>query len=179
MQRTDLWLPFDMPGYHTLLFEAQPTCPDRYNVALFTCVQPSLNLERLDSLKPATFGEPIQFEKGVKLHSLVVRDLAQLTVNLWWQFDQPRTEQDVRFIKVLDEQGEQIAGVDETPGIHEVGSQWIETVRLNLPADLKAGEYRVYAGWYSYPDLTRFGVLSDVEGAQDGLALIDEFSFTP
>jgi hypothetical protein len=56
------------------------------------------------------------------------------------------------------------------------GAQRLETLDLNLPSELAAGTYRVYVGWYSYPDLVRFPVLSDVPGAQDGWAMIGEFT---
>ena len=38
--------------------------------------------------------------------------------------------------------------------------------------DLPPGEYQVFTGWYSYPDMQRFGVQANTPHAQDGLAFL-------
>lgn len=171
-----LGVPLATAGYHTLSLRLDPPCPEHFSETL-ACDSMLIGLRQITDYQPMEFAAPVIFNHGIQLLGASLRDMT--TLDLWWQFDQPRTDQDIRFIKVLDETGEQIAGVDETLGAHESGSQWIETVTLDLPADVKAGTYRVYVGWYTYPDLTRFAVPSDVEGARDRLALIDEFTVTP
>jgi hypothetical protein len=52
---------------------------------------------------------------------------------------------------------------------------WTEAVRVALPGDLRSGTYRVYAGWYTYPDTARFQVLTDVDGAQNNLIFVGAF----
>ncbi len=171
-----LRVPLATATYHTLSLRLDPPCPEHFSETL-ACDSMLIGLRQITDYQPMEFAAPVIFDHGIQLLGASLHDMT--TLDLWWQFDQPRIDQDIRFIKVLDENGEQIAGADETLGTHESGSQWIETVTLDLPADVKAGQYRVYVGWYTYPDLTRFPVLSDVEGAQDGLALIDEFTVTP
>jgi hypothetical protein len=95
-----------------------------------------------------------------------------------WTFGEAVTDSDVRFVKLLDANGQQAAGVDESLGVHPAGSAWLDVVTLALPPDLPPGEYRVVVGWYSYPDLRRFAVLADVPGAADGLVEIGRVHFS-
>jgi hypothetical protein len=54
---------------------------------------------------------------------------------------------------------------DRTLGVQAPGGGLVEEIDF---ADLPAGIYDVYAGWYTYPDFVRFPVLMDVRGAADG-----------
>ena len=42
-----------------------------------------------------------------------------------------------------------------------------------------AGPFEVYAGWYTFPDLTRRPVASDARGAQDGLIYLGTLNDVP
>jgi hypothetical protein len=116
------------------------------------------------------------FERGVQLAGASVPDTAQagvpIPVGLWWRFDQPRSDFDVRFIHILDTAGRPAAQSDISLGQHPAGSQWLDAVDLTLPASLPAGAYNVYTGWYTNPDAERFAVLSDIPGAENGLAFV-------
>jgi hypothetical protein len=177
----NLWLPVRLSGFHGITISPEPPCAPPRNPTLrclaFGYRDDANGWIHVSDTEPADFAS-VQFGRGLELAGthIVVPESSKLVVALWWRFDQPRAEQDIRFIKVLDEQGEPIAGVDETLGAHGAGSEWVETVRLDLPSDLPDGTYRIYVGWYTYPDLTRFPVLSDVEGARDSLALVGEFN---
>jgi hypothetical protein len=48
-------------------------------------------------------------------------------------------------------------------------------VTITLPEDLPAGTYRVYTGWYTFPDTVRLPVISDVPGKGSSFAQIGEF----
>src|SRR5262249_48236125 len=105
-----------------------------------------------------------------------VRPGDTLNVSLWWKFDQPRSQNDVRFVHVLDANGDSPVQADSPLGDQPAGSEWVETVSLTLPTTLAAGEYTVYTGWYTYPDLVRFPVLASTPHARDGLAYAGMFT---
>ncbi|MCA0455087.1 MAG: hypothetical protein LCI00_14025 [Chloroflexi bacterium] len=177
-----LSLPLATAGYHTITTETLLRCPEKLPAAA-TCAQaaPTMSYEAPSEwvFDPAAFDAPVTFERGVALAgSHLEVDAERLGVDLWWQFEQARGEGDIRFVKVLDAEGNQIAGDDHTLGVQTAGGAWVETVSLGLPADLSAGEYRVFVGWYTYPDLTRFPVLTAVEGAADGMARVGTFTIT-
>jgi hypothetical protein len=112
---------------------------------------------------------PVTFGRGVTLaFADVEASGATVTARLLWRFAEPLAETDVRFVHLLGADGPPLAQADGTLGSIPAGSAWAETITLALPDDLPPGDYGVYAGWYTYPELARF----PVEGAQDGLALL-------
>jgi hypothetical protein len=170
-------LPVSADTYHTISLAVQPPCPQQYS-PLLECQL--VNLDNLIIEQPSNdliTLRDIQFDRGVTLVSAALPAATQtnLDVRLLWHFDQPLTENDVRFVHVLDAEGSPIAQQDNTLGVQRAGEGWAEMVNISLPEDLPPGEYRVYAGWYTLPDVTRFGVLSEVEGARDGWALLGSF----
>ncbi len=178
-QKLSLRLPLVERGFHTVTLSVDPPCPTRFNTESLECQTANVSLLTFSDFGPGRV-VTTRFDRGVTLLDSFMLHLdggippsvQGVTIALWWQFDQPRTEQDIRFIKVLDKDGNQVAGLDETLGSHAAGSQWVETVTLDLPADLSPGSYEVYTGWYSYPDMQRFGVQADTPRAQDGLAYL-------
>lgn len=175
-QKLALSIPIITPGYHTLTWALEPPCPTQYNESMFCRRVTIWDREPKYNFEQAMLPQPINFE-GVQLVTWRVDNrVTQVNVDLLWQFDRPRGEQDIRFIKVLDANGKPVTSDDHTLGAQPKGGQWVETVSMGLPADLAAGEYTVYVGWYSYPDMTRFKVLSDVPGAVDNWAQIGTFT---
>jgi hypothetical protein len=172
-------IPLSEAGYHTITLRVEPRCPEVAHPLAF-CTPAGIYYERAPfSLIPDTFTTPISFSGGITLRGAVVIDLrnhaAGVNVALWWQFETPPQSSDIRFIKILNEQGEQVGAVDSAVTMLP-GGQVAETWMLN--DSLPHGEYRAYVGWYSYPDLTRFPILSGGadERAQDGLAFIGSFT---
>lgn len=163
-------------GFHTLTLTVEPACPQTFSDAL-RCR--TLDLRAL-SMGDFTPGEPtaVAYAQGVTLAAAQVAppDGDTLPVWLWWQFAARRGENDVRFIQLLNETGTLVAQHDSTLGDRRPGEGVAETVRLDLPPDLPAGTYRVFVGWYTYPDNVRFPVLSAVPGAPDGYALVGEYT---
>ncbi len=178
-------VPIMSGSYHILTTEMSPKCPETLPSLLQCTHSPPVMIYEVgaaSAFSRASFDKPISFEKGVTLSGSRIPNATmngRLAIDLLWQFDQPRTEQDIRFIKVLDANGKSVALDDHTLGVQPKGGQWVETVSMELPADLAAGEYSVYGGWYSYPDMTRFKVLSDVPGAVDNWAQIGTFTVPP
>jgi len=169
-------------GYHVLTTEMSPPCPETLPTDLQCTHSPPVMIYEKGAERSFIWqflNQPVNFDRGVQLLGNRIPSTVfngQLPVDLWWQFDQPRTEQDIRFIKVIDATGKPVATDDHSLGVQPKGGQWVETVSLDLPHDLAAGEYKVYVGWYTYPDMTRFKVLSDVPGAQDNWAQIGTFT---
>jgi hypothetical protein len=90
------------------------------------------------------------------------------------------------FVHLLDQDGKSRAQADTVPGSStfptadwSVPQDWVESVAIQLPADLPPGTYSLYAGWYSYPDLVRLKVEGNVPGAQDGLIYLRDIEIQP
>ncbi len=170
VQEFDLRLPAAEPGYHTAALVVEPPCPAHPPPPL-RCRSVALSDLALAAFTPAEF-TPIALGRGVTLAgSNLALDGDQLRVGLWWQFGQPMTDQDVRFVHVVDADAKAFAQADSPLGAQAAGSERVDTITLDLAA-LPAGEYTVYAGWYSFPDLVRFPVLADTPRAQDGLVYL-------
>ena len=167
-------LPVTAGSYHTITLALDPPCPANDNPTLY-CPSVELRDLRLDNFVPAAH-QQVAFGEGVTLLTGPIEESAgagsTLDVRLLWQFDAARDANDIRFVQVIDSSFRLVAQDDQTLGVHPTGSQWAEIARVQLPDDLPAGTYRVYTGWYTYPDLTRFPVLTAGDGAQDGLALL-------
>jgi hypothetical protein len=171
-------VPFDVPvslreaGYHTVALEVEPPCPQNFNQAL-ECRSVVLDDLDLGGFTPDEFDAPIVFEHGVHLEgAYTLQDEESISVWLWWRFEQAWSHQDVRFVHIVDEAGNLVAQADSTLGVQSSGSEWVETVTIALPTDLSAGTYRVYTGWYTYPDTTPFPIIGD----DGGRALVGEFT---
>jgi len=160
----------DSAGYHTLTLQSESRCARRITDESPRC--PAIHAEslRLTPVESAPNAEaPIQFAEGVTLDAWhVTRDSESLTLWLAWSFDAPRSESDVRFVKVLDADGQPIAEID-TPSPLDAGERRFESLTLPLESGTDA-PLSVYVGWYTLPTVTRFAVLSEVDGATDGWA---------
>ncbi len=165
-------------GYHTLTFRIDPPCPAILNPDLLRCRSGELrDLTVSDLYGPQADATvpfaPVEFGAGITLQAFhLPKDAIDggILLNLWWEFDQPIDAQTVRFIKVLDANGGEAAASDVAPGAQRRGDVLAEQIGLTVSDAL--GEYQVYVGWYTYPDVTRIPVLSEVEGHQDNWVLL-------
>ncbi len=166
-------LPVPAAGFYTLTLTLEPTCP--ITTAPLSCpTWPESNpgLITDDSFFiPQPAAEPVAFANGVTLVNALVSSTENM-IGLWWDFEAALPAESIRFIKILDTNGTQIAGWDSAlPNtIGRLADQ------VEIPAGtLTAGQtYRVCVGWYTLPDVRRFPVLTPVDGAADGLACIAE-----
>ena len=159
----NLPLPISTAGYHTVTLAVEPPCPQHFSPTL-RCRSVQVDSLAFGAFTPGTLPDPVPFAGGVELAGYSIESDAK-AVRLWWRFDTARTENDIRFVHVVSTDGEGVAQEDGTLGPQPAGSTWTEQVTFD---DLPAGTYDIYAGWYTYPDLTRFLVLADVPGAPDG-----------
>ncbi len=167
-------LPLLAGTFHTATLALDPPCPAAYGPTL---VCRGLTLRDLHLGTYQTGGlQGVVFDRGVRLQgsNVEVEDQTMIA-RLWWFFSDARQDTDIRFVHIVDEYGTPVAQDDQTLGALPAETGWTERVAIRLPEDLPAGTYRVYTGWYHYPDLTRFDVFSGVEGAEDDLVLIGQF----
>jgi hypothetical protein len=160
-------LPLTESGYHTAALHIEPPCPLRL---LPGTVCAAVTLEALATyplllVTYPLFSDRSAFERGVSLGGAQLAPLAlgnrDLVMWLWWQFDAPITPDDVRFVHVLDADGQLVAQNDTPLGAVTAGETRAEAVTLTLPGDAPPGEYTVVTGWYSFPDLAPLRLLAD------------------
>ena len=164
MDDITLEVPVPAAGYHTVTLALEPPCPQHFADAL-RCRAVQIDDLAFADFVPGTGADvPVMFARGVELAAFSV-DAGAQAVRLMWRFDELVTENDVRFVHVVDAQGQLVAQDDRTLGARSAGEGWAEQMTF---ADLPPGAYEVYAGWYTYPDFARFAVLADVPGAADG-----------
>ncbi len=158
-------LPLRAGAWHMLMLAPEPACLRAPAVAL-VCPEEALERFTLEFL-PAAALQQARFAEGVTLlaGSLPARVAAgdELVLRLHWEFAQGRDDLDVRFVHLLDDEGQLVAQSDETLGLLPAGSQLSERISLALPAALPPGEYRAWLGWYRYPQITRLPLLEPAE----------------
>ncbi len=170
-------IPISAQAYHTVRLALNPACPQFSETAL-RCR--ALEMHDL-SFGALDLAEDVngQLDRGITLVRAFVPENAMagesLLVNLFWRFDTPRNGTEIRFLHVLNQDDELVAQFDSTLGDQPAGGAWAESANIALPDNLPSGTYRVYVGWYTYPDAARFKVLSDVDGAQNNLIFLGTF----
>ena len=165
----DLPIPVPEAGYHTLTLTLDPPCPAHFATGL-RCQSVEIGHLALTAFVPKMSADPIQFDRGITLQNQRLESAThQVSVQLLWQFAESRTENDIRFVHVVDENGDLIAQSDQTLSNQSAGSAWVEQVVL---ADIPAGTYAVYTGWYTYPDLSPLTILTDTPDATNNRVLL-------
>jgi hypothetical protein len=160
--------PFPLePGYHILSLSVEPPCPAHVPAGqeCRALTAADVALEAIPQFQPAASGQwRAPGESGISLTlQAALPEAARageaVRVPLWWSFESARLDTDIRFVHLLGENGVLAAQKDEALGAVAAGETRAEWVTLSLPPDLPPGEYRVYAGWYTYPELVNFCVL--------------------
>ena len=161
-------LPIARPGYHTFTIELDPPCPERFDARVLYCHGVSVSDIEIAQLSSGAIYDPIRIAGGIELsgYHLAEEPGDELAIHLWWSFDATRHEGEQRFIHVLDEQRRLMRQNDVSLGAAAAGSDHLESVRLDI-GDFPPGDYVALTGWYSLPDMVRYDVLTDVDGAQD------------
>jgi hypothetical protein len=157
-------------GYHTLAIAGEPPCPPQPlqgMVCAITVSDPAASPLTNAEINPVQFRAPNT--DGVSL--ALISGYAQtntpagfnLPVWLYWGFERPVTDMDIRYVHLLNSAGELVAQIDTPIGTVAAGETWAEALPIPLPADLPEGGYHVYAGWYTYPDIAIYCALEDGE----------------
>lgn len=163
-------LPVARGGYHTFRIALDPPCPQRIDTALMQC--PGVTVDSVDTriLSNGAIYDPIRIADGIELagYYLPKQFDDEIAIRLWWRFESDRSNNDVRFVHILDEQGLPVSDRpdDLSFGAIAAGSELTETLKLDT-SKLADGEYRVLTGWYALPFAIRYDVLTTVEGAQN------------
>ncbi|HVU09646.1 MAG TPA: hypothetical protein VHD90_00155 [Phototrophicaceae bacterium] len=162
----NLPLPVSADAFQTISLALDPACPAHFDPALECRSLAISNVKISYSAAPAV--PSTAFEHGVTLARANLPATASagqpLNVWLWWQFAQPLDQNDIRFVHVTDASGKLIAQQDNPLGSIKADEARADAVSVVLPADLPPGTYTVSAGWYTYPDITNFKVLSSGAG---------------
>jgi len=169
-------IPIDRRGYHTLRIAPDPPCPERFDASVLHCQRVPVENVSIDVLSDGAIYDPIRIEDGIVLAGYLLPEASAgdlIKIRFWWRFEADRSENDVRFVHVLDAVGRQAPGSppDHHFGAMPAGSELTETVALDKSL-LEPGEYRVLTGWYELPQAIRYDVLTDVEGAQDDTVVL-------
>jgi hypothetical protein len=172
-------LPIGRRGYNTFRIELDPPCPERFDAEVLVCRDVIISDIEIMPLTSGPIYDPIRIEGGIELAAFYMPDEFEgdLSVRLWWRFDQPRPDTDVRFIHVLDQNRRLMAQDDQSLGNISADTEWTETISLDL-SDLPVGDYTVLTGWYASADGIRYDVLTNVEGAQDNTITLGTFTIS-
>lgn len=153
------WAGFLAGGYHTLTVALDPPCPAATPHPRLACHTITLNAVAISAPLSPTLNRPVTLGNAVTLESAVILsdDTAdEIVVGLQWAADTAISDNMVRFVHLLNEEGQQIAGDDLPLGELYAGERRVEQVVIAIPADEHVGA--VYTGLYTYPDLTRLDV---------------------
>ncbi|MCA9910811.1 MAG: hypothetical protein KC519_19280, partial [Anaerolineae bacterium] len=135
-------LPLPQPGYYTLTLALSPSCPAQITPGQ---ICRALDVEALDvgDFVADDSAPPALFEHGITLAGATIapRDDGERYVAawLWWQFVEPQTENDIRFVHVLNEADDLVAQQDGPLGALVAGTTRSEEVAIALPDDLPPG----------------------------------------
>ncbi len=149
--RADLpvWIP--SPGFHTLSLTSANPCPTVIPESLECPPLGSLALDR--DFRAEAAPTPVTNEHGIRLLAWRTNYIIGRAFHAYlrWDFDAPISDNDVRFVQVINEAGEIAAQEDRPLGEFQAGDGWQDTVYLYRNG-FPPGEYRIYAGWYHLSD---------------------------
>ena len=169
-------IPIARRGYHSFRIALDPPCPERVDTSLLQCQRVTVENVRIEVLSDGAIYDPIRIADGITLAGYLLPQEADgdlIKIRFWWRFESERSAQDVRFVHILDENGQPVPErpPDHNFGTIPAGSELTETVTLDK-SKMAAGEYRVLTGWYALPQAIRYDVLTEVEGAQDDTVVL-------
>ena len=97
-------LPIASGGYHTFRITLDPPCPERIDTELLLCQ--SVTVDSVDTriLTNGAIYDPIRIAGGIELagYYLPKQFDDEVAIRLWWRFESDRTNDDVRFIHILE-----------------------------------------------------------------------------
>ncbi|MBE2271953.1 MAG: hypothetical protein IAE80_27205, partial [Anaerolinea sp.] len=150
-------------GFTSARLTLDPPCPLSTDPAL-TCATVDLSAPAV-AFTPAPPFTSTHFERGIELANAYVPESVAsgdpLPVWLDWRFTQARNENEIRYVHVLDAAGMLVGQQDNTLGGLPSGTRRVEQVTISFETPLAPGDYRVTAGWYTYPEIAPFCVLQE------------------
>lgn len=174
-ERVTVPVPIEREGFYSVGLRLDPACPQIDSDAL-SCRNAAIRDASLEPLNEPLVYSLIAYE-GVTLNaSRVNADGSTLNVYLDWNFSKDIRAEDVRFVHILTEDGQNVGQSDVALGKIAAGSHYPELVSINI-SSLPPGPYSVRAGWYASETLTRFPVLTpNLIGGQDNAPEIGTFT---
>ena len=171
-------IPLISGGFHTIELRPEPPCPVIYDQTTLSCR--SITVDALafndEGLVAPILVERVPYERLTlaAFRDRVSEDGQTLVLDLWWRFDQPLDDQQVRFVHVVDEAGTLIVQADSAPGVFAADETLAERVTLDI-STLAPGTYSIRTGWYSFGTGVRYATESNAPGAADRAPQIDTF----
>ena len=177
VQRVTVPIPIEREGFYSVRIVLDPACPQTDSEAL-SCRNASVSKASLTPLNQPFTYSLIGYE-GVTLDTTqVIPESDTVAVYLDWHFTAAIRAEDVRFVHILDENGQNVGQSDASLGKFAPGSRYPEVVRFDM-STLPPGRYSVRAGWYASETLTRFPVQTpDLVGGPDNAPEIGSFTVT-
>ncbi|MBZ0293545.1 MAG: hypothetical protein K8L99_13340, partial [Anaerolineae bacterium] len=98
-------------GYHTITLIADPACPEHVPEGL-RCQSVTVSELTISSVEAAG-SSGIQFANGITLdYAMPPSGFEVNSISLYWQFEQPPPEDSIRFLKILDADGNPVEEID-------------------------------------------------------------------
>ncbi len=171
---------FPERGFYEVELALEPECPHLTNSTVQCRHLDALDLQVDQFSLRSVRDDAVEFDRGLSLRYEFLEgdDETVPQVWLWWQFDEELTDQDVRFVHIVDEQGGLVDQFDDVlPIDYAEVNQWGEILSLDFVEAASPGTYTIYAGWYTYnpPNFDRFRILSN-GNYQDNLIEIGKFT---
>jgi 4-amino-4-deoxy-L-arabinose transferase-like glycosyltransferase len=140
-----------LPAYNT---QGERITPLVATVTIAPRSQPTLGSYQLVQVG-AEFGDVIALAGSTPTESIQLGAGQPLTITLLWEATGTPATDYTAFVHLLDARGTQIAGFDRAPSSERFptnawrsGDRIVSDMLLNLPAQLPAGEYQLWAGLY-------------------------------
>lgn len=147
-------VPASEGSYQTLTLALEPPCPtiQDESLACRTITIESMNISFVHEVEDSA---PIAYQRGITLEQAGTGsdDDGNIIVRLAWLFDAPLSEIDIRYVHLIDPNGQLAAQSDVTLGEIAAGEMRAEQVTLTRPSDIITGLYTIRVGWYTYPEI--------------------------
>lgn len=164
-------VPVRAGSYHTLTLALDPPCPVVQDESL-TCRTIALETVTGSFIAEVEDSTPIAYQRGITLEQAGTGadDDGNLIIRLAWSFDAPVSETDIRYVHLIDPNGQLAAQNDTTLGEITAGESRVEQVTLPRPDEIITGIYTIRAGWYTYPEIAPICPLDSADCAPAEIA---------
>lgn len=170
-QDLTLTVPITEAGFHTLTYRLEPPCPIQYDDDTLACRSVTLGEAQVD-WQYSLPSSQVTIENGIQIAAAQLHhDLEIANLSVWWQFDEPIDNHMVRFVHIVDANGQPVLQSDTPLGTFAAGESVSETLSFDL-ADLPPGAYEVRTGWYRLADdgqLTNLPILDGEFAGQNAV----------
>lgn len=147
-------VPASAGSFQTLTLALEPPCPTIQDESL-ACRTFAIESMQTSFVHEVEDSAPIAYQRGIMLEQAGTSsdEDGNIIVRLAWSFDAPLSETDIRYVHLIDPNGQLVSQSDVTLGEIAAGEMRAEQVTLTRPDDIITGMYTIRAGWYTYPEI--------------------------